>query len=407
MLKILYKNFVNFIILFFVINIISLVVLFFMMKKTEIDNIIDEISFLANSNVKDFNELNLNNTKISNPPMRTPHPYLIMSQGVSTKDYTMGIEGIRYHDNWDDVLVQKKLYEKPIFVFGGSTTFGDGVKNNETFSFFLNQFDPKNSYLNFGVQGYDNIHEVRKLIYLLLKGYRPKKVIFFDGLNEVQNLLDSRLDYYIDQNRNKSYLCGGTWNKSKDGSPGYPTKNGMVKSFINALPIYHLVVRTFGTKKVFDKTYDYIDPNYQIWDPCDKWNESSESVVKKNFYKFKQYINESNNLLRALAIEYKFDYKIFFQPLGPIQKNNIYVGETAIKMQNIDKSKKITEESVIKKFEVFNHLVTNSIKKDEIPMFDLSSCFETKENESENFVDATHYSKSGNEKIAKCILKDL
>lgn len=43
----------------------------------------------------------------------------------------------------------------------------------------------KNSVLNFGVGGYNSRHSLNQLISVLGDGYRPSKVVFYDGYNEI------------------------------------------------------------------------------------------------------------------------------------------------------------------------------------------------------------------------------
>ena len=72
-----------------------------------------------------------------------------------------------------------------IRVFGGSTTFGYGVKNDETIPAYLDQMTPGYRVLNFGVaSNYSTIKRIPDLN--LLTQYDPSAaVIFIDGLNNI------------------------------------------------------------------------------------------------------------------------------------------------------------------------------------------------------------------------------
>ena len=61
-------------------------------------------------------------------------------------------------------LVEKASTIKRILIFGDSTTFGMGAKDNETFSFSLeqklNKYSKNFETLNFGVPGYNIIQQL-------------------------------------------------------------------------------------------------------------------------------------------------------------------------------------------------------------------------------------------------------
>lgn len=63
-----------------------------------------------------------------------PHSVLHFTEGASRPYYSVGVEGIRYLSNWSDEIVTGVLAQKKqnVFVFGGSTTFGHGVPDDDT-----------------------------------------------------------------------------------------------------------------------------------------------------------------------------------------------------------------------------------------------------------------------------------
>ncbi len=76
-----------------------------------------------------------------------------------------------------------------IFVFGGSTTFGVGVADDETIPSFLQEYaaacckTPLAVY-NFGRLGYFSTQEMLLFYRLLFSGAIPKVAIFVDGIND-------------------------------------------------------------------------------------------------------------------------------------------------------------------------------------------------------------------------------
>ncbi|MCB9256468.1 MAG: SGNH/GDSL hydrolase family protein [Chitinophagales bacterium] len=73
--------------------------------------------------------------------------------------------------------------EKKIYCFGGSTTFGPFIKNDETWPYFLEEALDSVQVLNYGVPGFVPTQETNQFIYLLKSGYRPSLCIFMDGVN--------------------------------------------------------------------------------------------------------------------------------------------------------------------------------------------------------------------------------
>jgi len=83
-----------------------------------------------------------------------------------------------------------------VFVFGGSTTFGWGLPDEQTVPSFLQQslaghFREHVYVYNFGTSGYFSTQERILLEQLLNQGYRPNIAIFVDGLNDLWHLKDA------------------------------------------------------------------------------------------------------------------------------------------------------------------------------------------------------------------------
>jgi lysophospholipase L1-like esterase len=76
-----------------------------------------------------------------------------------------------------------------VFAFGGSTTWGYGVRDDYTLpSLLARRLAQKTDYqvevLNFGQIGYVSTQEVLLLYQLLAQGMRPDVVVFYDGIND-------------------------------------------------------------------------------------------------------------------------------------------------------------------------------------------------------------------------------
>ncbi|HKD85637.1 MAG TPA: SGNH/GDSL hydrolase family protein [Terriglobales bacterium] len=77
-----------------------------------------------------------------------------------------------------------------VFVFGGSTTFGFGLPDDETIASYLQECAPANrsggfvSVYNFGREGYFSSQELVLFQQLLKSGFVPQVAVFIDGLND-------------------------------------------------------------------------------------------------------------------------------------------------------------------------------------------------------------------------------
>jgi lysophospholipase L1-like esterase len=76
-----------------------------------------------------------------------------------------------------------------VFAFGGSTTWGYGVRDDYTLASLLakrlaEKTDYKVEVLNYGQMGYVTTQEVLLLYQLLAQGMRPDVVVFYDGIND-------------------------------------------------------------------------------------------------------------------------------------------------------------------------------------------------------------------------------
>jgi len=74
--------------------------------------------------------------------------------------------------------------DNEIWVFGGSTTFGYGVKDDETIPAYLAKILPKYHVVNFGAASYYSTIERIRFENLLTYYHKPKAAIFIDGLND-------------------------------------------------------------------------------------------------------------------------------------------------------------------------------------------------------------------------------
>lgn len=70
-----------------------------------------------------------------------------------------------------------------VWFLGGSTMWGTGTPDDMTIPSYFAKFT-KEKVLNLGESGYSSFQELINLQLMLLKGYKPNRVIFYDGQND-------------------------------------------------------------------------------------------------------------------------------------------------------------------------------------------------------------------------------
>ena len=259
------------------------------------------------------------------PPLRA-HTVLQFTNSISGPPYTIGVENIRYMSGWTDASVREALSSnEAVFVFGGSTTFGHGVTDDDHLVGYLNSLDPDNTYINFGINAYDSLREVDKLLYLLRKGYRPARVIFVDGLNDATTFTSTpQLSH--DKPRTQGYLIDR-------GSPalifGSAVPNNMLLAFAYALPITHLYFEI--AKPLGPVPYGSVNPNvHSVNYRSAAWHyenqfEYGDEYRPEIIADWLAYYPRNIEFVRGVAEAFDFDVEFVFQPFGITDKENPFL----------------------------------------------------------------------------------
>ncbi len=328
-------------------------------------------------------------------PVLRPHTVLHFTNGNSTDEYTVGVEAIRYESGWTDELVNQKMAsDNTVYVFGGSTNFGHGVSSDNTIASFLNDQDPDHIYLNFGINSYDSIREVDKLLYLLRQGFRPKKVIFIDGLNDLTTFASAPYRAH-DKPRTQGFLIGR-------GKPalifGVINSTNMLLAFAYSLPITHLYYQL--AKPEPNVPYGTLDANR---DPLDYrmlayYYRNQFIYADENLHTIQtdwvQFYRENIKFVKQLEDAFGFEAYFYFQPFGILEPENPFL--TPVYFDSI----------AIRIAQTFTKGASLAINEGSLDMIDCQDAFSAID-KSAAFVDATHYSPSGNEALASCILAGM
>ena len=122
-----------------------------------------------------------------------------------------------------------------IWIFGGSTTFGYGVKDSETIAANLGRMLPDFRIINFGAGGYYSTIERIRFENLLTEFPPPRAAIFIDGIN----------DFYFFNVPDKSIFTNAyshILNREKQSD----SLVNDIRARLEGLTIYRLFVQKFG-----------------------------------------------------------------------------------------------------------------------------------------------------------------
>ncbi len=252
-----------------------------------------------------------------------------------------------------------------IWIFGGSTTFGYGVKNNETISAHLqNLLNNEFNVVNFGTGYYYSTQERILLNNLLTKLNSPYAVVFIDGLNE----------FYKDYNYHETAytkLIKHKMNKSStDDLVDYLNER------FNRLNIVRLLREKFfnNKKNNLTKTKNGLDKN-----------ELNDMV---------NILLNNQKIIKAISDEYKFKLVHILQPV-PIFNDSYDTSNLPDEYKkNIKKNIKL--QKLKEGYDIY-------LSKNSKTAINLSN-FKIKES---MYIDRVHYSSKFNLEIAKQIMQNL
>lgn len=298
----------------------------------------DSINFIRNiypgKSDEDIHELLLSSPYAN-------HPVLEFQEKIQqSKYYNTGFEGIRFDQKVTKSNADQKI-NGAIWVFGGSTTFGQGVSDDETISACLNRIDTANTYINFGVHAYHQSDEIEKLLLLLKKGYLPKKVIFIDGLNDFIRMVET----------NFHPLETPALAKSAFTSDYNIATSHTGNSFLRRLPVTRWL-RLVVDKKKFSKAHELPWDKYDnIYDPENLYNTDPKQYYQATIlrspyklidvkglnyiiWKLKVFYSANYKFISKIAEAFDFEFSVYYQPIGVLAKDNPFWSNQATGMQS-------------------------------------------------------------------------
>jgi len=277
--------------------------------------------------------------------------------------------------NWNPKISQDKSYKK-IYMFGGSTTWGTGARDEFTIPSYLSKMLYQNDYdfqvSNYGETAYGFLKEIFHLILLLRDGHRPDFVIFYDGVNDVYGAYQSG-------------VAGTPQNvelMKKKLKASYPSEKEQLKNSL----IYLIELRWSMIQRVTKKFFSSIYSEEKRFE--EKASKYTEEELCQLAIGITKHYQSSIDLLDKLSNAYGFEYLCFWQPVIFTEKN-VTKEESSVDIRLEDKSIGKLYEDV------------NAIYQDKnIPTFyNLSNVLNGRN--MTFYIDFAHLSEEGNEVVAK------
>jgi lysophospholipase L1-like esterase len=262
--------------------------------------------------------------------------------------------------------------QSAIFFFGGSSMWGEGVRDEYTIPSITGLELSKNGYnlrlKNFGETGFVSTQDVIRLMLELKKGNIPDYVVFYGGLNDVISSLENG-------------RAGIPMNEDSRGRE-YNSLSSKKKSVLNLF--YSL--RTLATIRFIKSKITHRQKSWEFS------KDELELLVEKTV----QQYNENIRLINALGRQYGFKSIFYWQPsifyksvLSPYEKSIV--------------KKEVSLKKVMEKLN--SELYPEDLVHENIRFYNLTYMFSSETDPL--FIDWYHTGETGNILISKRIVKDL
>lgn len=276
--------------------------------------------------------------------------------------------------------------EKNIFVFGGSTVYGDGLECQEyALPAALNRFNNLNSYHNYGFSAYSNSETTNYFIKLLKYSFPVREAWFIEGINDVMQ-------------------------KVVSGTPSYSFGfNALGMS--GRLNLRYAIIESLSSRSAVFRLLTCITPiiNANIVEtdnlyPIPVNNFSQISTKEKIIYRSKvasEIVVNNYSFIKKLANYENIEVLFFIQP-NLLDKLHLTEIEKDI-LKKIDEYFSI--ELIKLAFNNYYEMLIKNSRKKNFKIIDLRGC--VKDIKKPIFFDLNHLSPQGNQVLAKCILEKV
>ena len=312
----------------------------------------------------------------------------------SSKFLNISPEGIRFNDQSDsnDPRNKSRIH---VFLFGGSTTFGYGVKDADTIAAHMEKVLNKDgSYyrvFNCGRQSYFSTIEAIAFQQFLQDGAYINIAVFIDGLNDVFHNCPvyrnkSRFSEHIEEFWNDiDYLYGYA-----DEKGPWLNSNRFFKHLIRQMPLMRKIRKL--KKKVINHLVCKNAQETRFHEPWAQKHNPNDVETRKLAQQISQLTLTNWNIIRGISQQFDI-YQIFC--LQPVYYMNLPLENHLFLIKN----EHPLWEKIYKQY--YQSIRDSSCLKDDF--IDLSTVF--KDVVHCPYVDSHHYSPYGNRLIAEVISK--
>lgn len=258
-----------------------------------------------------------------------------------------------------------------IYVFGGSTLWGTGARDDYTIPSYLSKLFNNSDYnfvvYNYGETAYTFTQEIIHLILLLREGHKPNYVIFYDGANDVSSACQSGM---------AGTIFGAALTREKLKATEKQLFWDIVSSaFKNHCMSYREV------RKILAR----FSQQQELQKIASRYSEKELELLSDDII---EYYIKSMELLDRVAQAYDFKYICFWQPVIVTEK------------KLIDGEPKLNDNALYKVYRCVN----NSLMTKPLPhFFNISNALS--ERTGQYYIDFAHLSEDGNEVIATKIFQ--
>ena len=292
-------------------------------------------------------------------------------------------------------------FNNSVWFFGGSTMWGTGASDDKTIPSYFSDLSGE-KVLNLGESGFVTFQESINLQIMLLNGYKPKMVIFYDGVN----------DSYTYSAKNELPLSHAYTSRYREMIRDYSKYKGNAEDTILAHSLWDILV--FKFKKNENKTISfYRSPfDYYIFDKDKKIDTLSTDSKLSDLKVTEQYLQNGENSANLTFSIWLQVYSILKEENIPVlfilQPNAAYRPDSYNLDYLIDTEKqKIIniEKNTYEYYETIKKLTKIKTQENEKLFLDLSEVF--MKSKEPIFIDSCHLSPNGNYIIAKEIYEFL
>lgn len=265
---------------------------------------------------------------------------------------------------------------KRIFIFGGSTVWGTGARDDYTIPSFISRIlnlekGLNVEVINFGQSGYVSTQEIVALLRLIQNGQIPDLVIFYDGINDSFSAIQSReagipqneFNRYAEFNSGRSMLLS-----ARNMIVNSATVRG-IKGFVNRLNRMYIIDENISLSNNNSSAFNEILHNRVV------------EVYKTNIV----YVNQ-------IAREFRFKALFYWQP-------TVFTKDYK---SSYEKVQELARFKVGDEFLRINKIIG---KISHSNFTDLSNIF--KDYNEPLYVDEFHLGEKGNELIARRMVQDI